>query len=132
MAYCDSTDITAPATMSADDITKAIASSTREINNYLRSKGITGVEGVDDLKEAAIKLVKAAIVEWRVLNGQYVQATGEMITGTDPNAAAAATSATKLFRQEAYDILDRYASATSTQPPGSTGIAIVRNYPRRY
>lgn len=131
MAYCESTDLTFPATMKTADITKVIDSSTRQIDNYLRSKDVVGTEGVDDLKEAAIKLCKAGIVEWWISHGQYIRAQGTQIDGADPLVTSADIAAAQLFENQAYAILDRYATAIAA-PPTSTGVIIVPNTARWY
>lgn len=131
MAYCSSTDLTFPPLMKAADIALVISSTTREIDNYLRDRGITGVEGTADLTEAAVKLAKAGIIEWWISHGQYMPAQGGAIEGADPFVSSADVSAIQLFQNQAYGILDRYAKSVAT-PPVSTGLGIVRNCSRRF
>lgn len=127
MAYCTSANLTFPPLMKGADIASVINSTTREIDNYLRDRGVTGIEGTADLTEAAVQLAKAGIVEWWISHGQYMPAQGGIIEGADPFVSSADISAIQLFRNQAHEILDRYVTSLNSLPPKSIRVSTVRN-----
>lgn len=129
MAYCTYTDLQnqgAPSTISTAQLTAIIVDADREIAAYLVANGVSAPTSSDACTVASISLSKARILEFAVLSGQYIQSSGEMVGGSDPNAAGAVNSAIRSLKKEAYEVLDRYITAQSTNP-GSIWVSRVRS-----
>jgi hypothetical protein len=127
MAYCTTSELVnlTGTTKSATVQGAIIDAADREIGAYLGASGITG-SACDALKEASLKLSQAGLLNLRVQEGEYIQSSGEFVSGVDATAATDITNAARALRKDAFALLDNYIAAQSTSP-GSVRVSRVRS-----
>lgn len=130
MAYCTYTDLQnqgAPSTISTTQLTAIIVDADREIAAYLTANGVSAPTSSDACTVASIALSKARILEFRVLNGEYIQSSGEMVSGSELGGAGSANTAIRSLREDAYAVLDGYIATTNGDTRSSVRVSRIRS-----
>ena len=85
----------------------------REVNAYLKARGVTASSN-DATISAELKLGHAGLLMYALQSGKAILASGEMVSGVDQAAAWNIPSATRMLREQAFEILDNYVAVQSS------------------